>query len=105
MTTTLAVLLVPVLLAAAADLDECDGYVVLRGFFSEDEVEQIRANVSRFVQEVGPTLPPGELMYEDRDRPETLKRLAHVDRHDAWFREFLHAGRSAALAEHRTADG
>jgi phytanoyl-CoA hydroxylase len=76
-----------------------DGYVVLRGFFSPAEVADIRANVERYVREIGPNLPPGEVMYEDKDRPETLKRLAHVDQHDAWFREFLHAGTSTALAE------
>jgi phytanoyl-CoA hydroxylase len=84
--------------ATKADFDR-DGYVVLRGFFSRDEVGEIRDNIARYVREVGPGLPAGEVMYEDRERPETLKRLAHVDQYDRWFREFLHTGRSTALAE------
>jgi phytanoyl-CoA hydroxylase len=78
---------------------ERDGYVTLRGFFGPDELREIRENVDRYVRTVAPELPPGEVMYEDVARPETLKRLAHVDRHDPWFREFLHAGKSTALAE------
>jgi phytanoyl-CoA hydroxylase len=83
---------------AKRDFDR-DGYVVLRGFLSPAEVADIRAHVERYVREIGPRLPPGEVMYEDKDRPDTLKRLAHVEQHDTWFREFLHAGKSTALAE------
>jgi phytanoyl-CoA hydroxylase len=84
--------------AAKADFDR-DGYVVLRGFYSADEVRNIRHNVERYVRDMGPGLPPGELMYEDKSKPDSLKRLAHVDQYDRWFREFLHAGKSTALAE------
>lgn len=81
-----------------------DGFTVARNFFSAEEVARIECELERYVREVVPTLPPGRAMYEDKRRPETLKQLAHIVEHDAHFRDFLHSGRTIALAE-RLLDG
>ena len=55
-----------------------DGFVVLREFFSPTEVAHIQAEVSRYIDHTVPGLPPGEVMYEDKNRRETLKQLPNT---------------------------
>jgi len=84
--------------ALRTDFDR-DGYVVVRQFFSTDEVEQIRQQIDRYVAEVVPGLPPGDVMYEDKNDSDTLKQMPHIAQHDERFREMLHHGKTVALAE------
>jgi phytanoyl-CoA hydroxylase len=76
-----------------------DGFVVARGFFSRDEVARLRGDVERYVRDAGPTLPPGDIMYEDKNRTETLKQLSHMAQNDEGFREMLLNGKTVPLAE------
>jgi phytanoyl-CoA hydroxylase len=76
-----------------------DGYVVVRGFFSPAEVESIREEIDRYIREVVPNLPPGDVMYEQKDQPSTLKQLPHIAENDVRFKEMLHSGKTASLAQ------
>jgi phytanoyl-CoA hydroxylase len=76
-----------------------DGFVVLREFFSRYEVDEICQRIDRYICNVAPTLPPGEVMYEDKDNPATLKQLPHIAEHDDHFRDMLQLGKMVALAE------
>jgi phytanoyl-CoA hydroxylase len=84
--------------ASTTDFDR-DGFVVLPSFFSADEVDKLRGEVDRYIRDVVPSLPAGDVMYEDKRRPETLKQLPHIAEHDLYFRELLGHGRTVALAE------
>ncbi len=76
-----------------------DGFVVTRRFFSQDEVEEIRAQIDRYVDKIAPQLPPGDVMYEDKDQPETLKQMPHIAEHDDWFRQLMNDSKTSALAQ------
>lgn len=76
-----------------------EGYVALRGFLSPDEVEEVRANIDRYVRDVAPGLPGNMVFYEDKERPETIKGLQHMYAHDAFFADLFASPRVVALAE------
>ena len=77
-----------------------DGFAVVRGFVSRDEIEQINNEVDRYVAEVVPTLPAGEAFYEFKDEPETLKQLPRINEHDEYFQRFHCHPRMSELASH-----
>tara|TARA_Y100000588_G_scaffold247214_1_gene261620 strand:- start:64 stop:813 length:750 start_codon:yes stop_codon:yes gene_type:complete len=53
-----------------------DGFVHLPGFMDADEMDAIEALWERALREVVPTLSRSDAMYEDYDRPDTLKQVA-----------------------------
>ena len=59
------------------DWDE-NGYAVVRNFMSVEEVGELRAEIERYIAEIVPEVPEYEVMYEDKAKPETLKRLGHM---------------------------
>lgn len=71
-----------------ATFDE-QGYVVLRGFLSEDEVADTRRELDRYIAEVIPNIPVDRVFYEDKNDPETLKQLPSMQDHDAYFEHVL----------------
>ena len=76
-----------------------DGYVMLPGFYSGDELAELLENLARFIHDVVPTMPPEAVFYEDRTDRCTLKQLQQMGRFDPWFHELFIAGRFRALAE------
>jgi phytanoyl-CoA hydroxylase len=76
-----------------------NGFAVVRDFLVADEVDEINREVSRYVSEVVPSLPPGLAFYEVKGDPSTLKQLPRISEHDEYFgRLFLHQ-RMSELAE------
>jgi phytanoyl-CoA hydroxylase len=78
---------------------DADGFVVVTGLFTSTEVAQLRGEVERYVREVVPNLPDDAAFYDDRARPETLRKLQSLHRHDAFFAGFAHHPRVAPLVE------
>ena len=76
-----------------------NGWVVVRGFLDEDEVAGLRREIDRYIEEVVPTVPDYEVMYDVKGRPETLKRLGHMSKYDEYFSDLIHTGKFTALAE------
>ena len=76
-----------------------DGFVILRHFFNASEVAEFHAEMERYLRDVAPGLPPGQVMYENKERPETLKLMQRLAEHDERLREILYADRVCALAE------
>ena len=81
-----------------ADWDR-DGYTVVQGFMNAGEVGVLRGEIERYISEVVPTVPDYEVMYEDKGKPETLKRLGHISKYDRYFKDVIHTGRFVELAE------
>ena len=52
-----------------------NGYVLLRKFLSQRQVEEIKCELCRFVERVIPTLPEGQVFYENKDDLTTLKQI------------------------------
>ena len=67
-----------------------DGFVIIRGYLSDDEVSEMREQTDRYLTEILPGLP------EASKYKGTLKQL---NKHDRWFRDYLEHGRQVPLLE------
>ncbi|MGH9844397.1 MAG: phytanoyl-CoA dioxygenase family protein [Blastocatellia bacterium] len=76
-----------------------DGFVALPGFLSPDEIAELRGEIDRYIAEVAPRIPAGEVFYEVKGRPETLKQLQRMFEYDGWFNRFFFNDRFVKLAE------
>jgi phytanoyl-CoA hydroxylase len=75
-----------------------DGFVVIRDFLSNDELQDLQRNLDRYIREIVPTLPDTDAFYEDRSNPGTLKQLQRMSR-DPYFDAYRKNPRFVALAE------
>ena len=64
---------------------EQDGYVLLRGFFDEDQTQEVRDNIIRYVQDVVPLMPREQVYYEVAGDRSTLKQLQMMHTYDPFF--------------------
>lgn len=76
-----------------------DGYVVIRGFFSGPELAELNSELARYVTGRIPQIPRTDVYYEDRDDPATLKQMARIKQHDAYFAGLIERPKWTALAE------
>ena len=76
-----------------------NGWVAVRGFLDGGEVAGLRKEIDRYIEEVVPTVPEYEVMYDVKGQPETLKRLGHMSKYDDYFSNLIHTGKFTALAE------
>lgn len=79
---------------------EEDGFVVVRGLYADAEFRELQAQLDRYVRDIVPTLPKEAAFFDDYSKPETLRKMQSLDRHDAWFKKFLMEGQHVALLEH-----
>lgn len=77
---------------------QADGFVVIRGFLSTDELGDLMNNLDRYIRDVVPRLPDGDAFYDDKTRPETLKQMNRIQQ-DAFFQEYLRHPRWTTTAE------
>lgn len=70
-----------------SDFDR-DGFVVIRDFLPAEEFAELTDNIDRFIRDVVPGLSSDFAFYQDRQRPETLKQLSHMDT-DPFFAEYM----------------
>jgi len=75
-----------------------DGYAIIRGFYSAEEICVLQRELDRYISEVIPTLPDKHAFYEDKDRPETLKQMQMM-MGDPYFAEIAENPRWIDLAE------
>ena len=61
-----------------------DGFVVVRGFFSTQELASIESGLADIVQHVAPTLPKGDVYYEDTDA-QAIKSMFRLEQHSETF--------------------
>ena len=76
-----------------------NGWVAVRGFLNDEEVGALRTEIGRYIEEVVPTVPEYEVMYDVKGQPETLKRLGHMSKYDEYFSDLIRTGKFTALAE------
>jgi phytanoyl-CoA hydroxylase len=68
------------------------------------EVSSLQRELDRYVNEVAPRVPVTDVMYEDKQNPGTLKQLARIKQHDAYFADLINRPKWAGLAETLLAD-
>ncbi len=76
-----------------------DGYVVLRGFLTEIEFEEIRETLNKYIEQVAPKLPPERAFYEEKGNSDSLKQLIDITADAPFFNNMLHSGKFSELAE------
>ena len=79
---------------------DADGFVVIRGIYDHDQFRRIKAETERYIREVVPTLPKDAAFFDDYSRPETLRKMQSLDKHDPWFAQFMAEGAHVALLEY-----
>ena len=75
-----------------------DGFVLLRGYLSQQETVQINSNIDRFIDEVLPGAPETTAFYEDPEDPSSIKRLHNMYALDPYFDELFHSEQLHGLA-------
>jgi len=65
-----------------------DGYVVVQQFLEASELAELQEALNRYIAR-SQEFPRTDVMFEDRERPETLKQLAHMKQNDSFFAEFI----------------
>jgi phytanoyl-CoA hydroxylase len=74
-----------------------DGFVAVRQFLPEEELQQLQSELDRYIHDVVPNLPSSDAFYHDCERPETLKQMQHMG-NDAFFEEYRRHPRWVQLA-------
>ena len=85
-------------LAAARKCFDRDGFVAMRGFLSQTEVDELQREIDRYIARL-PELPSQDSFFEDRNDPMSLFRLDGMHRHDVYFRDITANARYARVAE------
>ena len=75
-----------------------DGFVIVPQFLTGHDLDDLRANLDRYIRDVVPTLPDSAAFYQDRSRPDTLKQMQHMGG-DTFFRDYTKHPKWVALAE------
>jgi phytanoyl-CoA hydroxylase len=81
-----------------ADFDR-DGYVFIPGFLKGEALQELLNNIDRYLETVVPKMPRESVYYEDINRPETLKQIQGLHRHDNYFENMYYGNRFEELAE------
>lgn len=64
-----------------------DGFVIARTLFSRAELDQVDGHLSRFVDDIAPSLPPGEAYFEEEG---VVKSAFRLHEHDGFFDQLLY---------------
>jgi phytanoyl-CoA hydroxylase len=76
-----------------------DGFVKLTGYLTRHEVQNLEEHLQRYIRETAPGLPPTDVFYEVEGRPETLKQMQKMQRHDTFFQSLTDLPKFTRLAE------
>ena len=68
---------------------DTNGYVVVKNFMNLKDVSNLRTEIERYISDVVPNVPENEVMYEDNQKTETLKRLGHMSWYDDYFSKLV----------------
>ena len=79
---------------------DADGFVIVRGLYDPAEFKELQRQLDRYVREVVPTLPKEAAFFDDYSKPETLRKMQSLNKHDPWFENFLTRGSHVPLLEH-----
>ncbi|MEL6963732.1 MAG: phytanoyl-CoA dioxygenase family protein [Pseudomonadota bacterium] len=76
-----------------------DGYVAIRPLFDKGKIAEIRAETTRFIRDVVPTMPDVRVYYEDKNDRTSLKQIQKMFEYDGYFAELMNEGVVRELAE------
>ena len=70
----------------------------MKDFLSPGELSELVENVGRFIAEVVPALPADQVFYEEKDKPESLKQIQYLFKHDSYFHSVMVGSKFEQLA-------
>lgn len=76
-----------------------DGYILIPGFLSKEEITQINSKLENFLRESVPEMPPTHVFYEVKDDPSSLKQLQDLQEYDPFFADILFNSEFERIAE------
>lgn len=76
-----------------------DGFIAIRPFLNQLEIERVRNRMDDYVRNIAPLLPREHVFYEEKGRPETLKQLQYVSNYDPFFGRLFFSEALVGLAE------
>ncbi|RYZ63106.1 MAG: phytanoyl-CoA dioxygenase family protein [Chitinophagaceae bacterium] len=76
-----------------------DGYVFIKSFLREEEVEQINRELKSFISKEVKSMPAAFVFYEDNSDPATLKQLQDIHRYNSFFERILKGSEFEKIAE------
>ena len=76
-----------------------DGYVYVPEFLKGEALQELLSNIDRFIESIVPKMPRGTVYYEDLTRPETLKQIQRLHKHDPYFEKMYYGSCFEKLAE------
>jgi phytanoyl-CoA hydroxylase len=82
---------------AKRDYDR-NGFAIVREFLTAAELATLTGELDRYIQKVVPTLPDTAAFFQDRNRPETLKQMQHMQG-DRFFAEYVRHPKWKSLSE------
>ena len=80
------------------EFDE-QGYVVIKGFLSAEELNELRREIARYIEETLPNVPSSDVFFEVKNDPTTIKQLVRMCAYDSYFEELISSDRFQSLAE------
>ena len=76
-----------------------DGFVIVRRLLDGAALKELQEQLDRYVSKVVPTLPKDCAFFDDYNRPETLRKMQSLDRHDTWLANFMQSGPHVPIQE------
>jgi phytanoyl-CoA hydroxylase len=74
------------------------GYVSIPDFLNTREISEVHTSLGNFIQDRLPSLPEGNVFYEDKADPSTLKQIQLLFEHDDYFRNMMFGSQFEKLA-------
>ena len=78
---------------------DSDGYVAIQSFLDKDEVDELRRETLRFIDEEVPGLPDDVVYCEIKDDYSTLKQIQKLNEFDNYFKSLATSDKVVGLAE------
>ncbi len=78
--------------------------MVVRHLLSGSALQELHAELARYIREIVPHLPKDQAFYDDYSKPETLRKMQALNRHDSWFGEFMSNGPQVPIQEYLMGD-
>ena len=76
-----------------------DGYLCESPLYSQDEINGLNTEISRFIRDIVPGMPAEQIYYEDKTDETSLKQIQRMFDYAPYFRHLMDQGPARRLAE------
>ena len=76
-----------------------NGYIAINPLFSDNKIEEIKIELTRYIKEVAPKVPDHHVFYENKDDKSTIKQLQQMFTYDDYFKDLIENSSIREVAE------